>query len=168
MNENINDNERESAALKSAMRLVSPSSRAVPLSQWSVPSLVVLRALELSGVNADVVGAFYPMAHFQAAPVLSVRSHAIKTEPTATLVEEQVASLVACGAVVDAGLRSHGDGGRAHWSCLRFPVGGHNEKIVAGLARGVGSAAQSELDWRERESDRGAHRSEVIHPEELA
>lgn len=158
MNSNVNDNERESAVLDGAMLLVSPSSRMVPLSKWSVPSLVVLRALELSGVNADVVGAFYPLAHFQAAPVLSVRSHAIKTEPTAMLVEGQVASLVACGAVVDAGLRSHGDGGRAHWSCLRFPVGGHDEKPVIALAREMGSAAQSEMDRRWSE----------VHPSELS
>ena len=154
----MNNQKRESVVLESAMRLVAPSSRAVPLSKWSVPSLVVLRALELSGVNADVAGAFYPLAHFQAAPVLSVRSHAIKTEPTATLVEGQVASLVACGAVVDAGLRSHGDSGRAHWSCLRFPFGGHDEKSVIALARDMGGAAQSEMDRRWSE----------VHPSELS
>ena len=145
----MNDNERESAVLKSAMRLVDPSSRTVPLSKWSAPSLAVLRSLELSGgVNADVVGAFYPLSHNQAAPVLSVRSNAIKTEPTAMLVEEQVAALVACGAVVDAGIAHLGDSSRAHWSCLRFPVGGHDEKAVITLARDMGSAAQSELDRR--------------------
>lgn len=155
----MNDN-RESAVLKSAMCLVSPSSRDVPLSKWSAPSLVVLRALELSGVNSDerVLGAFYPLAHNQAAPVLSVRSHAIKTEPTATLVEEQVAALVACGAVVDAGLHSHGDSGRAHWSCLRFPFGGCDEKPVIALAREMGSAAQSEMDRRWSE----------VHPSKLS
>lgn len=144
----MDDNERESAVLESAMRLVSPSSRTVPLSKWSAPSLAVLRSLELSGVNADerVLGAFYPLSYNQAAPVLSVRSHAIKTEPTATLVEEQVAALVACGAVVDAGIAHLGDSSRAHWSCLRFPFGGHDEEIVAGLARSVGSAAQSIYD----------------------
>lgn len=164
----MNDNERESAVLESAMRLVARASRMVPLSKWSVPSLVVLRSLELSGVNADVVGAFYPLSHNQAAPVLSVRSNAIKTEPTAMLVEEQVAALVACGAVVDAGIAHLGDSSRAHWLCLRFTVGGHNEGIVAGLARGVGSAAQSELDWRECESEHGSRRSEAPHPSGLA
>lgn len=154
----MNDNERESAVLKSAMRLVAPSSRTVPLSKWSVPSLAVLRSLELSGVNADVVGAFYPLSHNQAAPVLSVRSNAIKTEPTAMLVEEQVAALVACGAVVDAGIAHLGDSSRAHWSCLRFPVGGHDEKSVIALARDMGSAAQSELDRRWSE----------VHPSELS
>lgn len=130
------------------MRLVARASRMVPLSKWSVPSLVVLRALELSGVNADVVGAFYPLSHNQAAPVLPVRSNAIKTEPTAMLVEEQVAALVACGAVVDAGIAHLGDSSRAHWSCLRFSVGGCDEKSVITLARDMGSAAQSELDRR--------------------
>lgn len=130
------------------MRLVARASRMVPLSKWSVPSLVVLRALELSGVNADVVGAFYPLSHNQAAPVLPVRSNAIKTEPTAMLVEEQVAALVACGAVVDAGIAHLGDSSRAHWSCLRFPVGGCDEKSVITLARDMVSAAQSELDRR--------------------
>ena len=153
----MNDNERENAALESAMRLVDPSSRAVPLSKWSAPSLVVLRALELSGVNADVVGAFYPLAHFQAAPVLSVRSHAIKTEPTATLVEEQVAALVACGAVVDAGIANIGDGGRARWVCLRFPDSERYEKTMSAIARDMCSAAQSELDRRWSES----HTSEL-------
>lgn len=164
----MNNNKHESAVLDTAMRLVARASREVPLSKWSVPSLVVLRALELSGVNADVVGAFYPLAHNQAAPVLSVRSHAIKTEPTATLVEEQVASLVACGAVVDPGVASFGDSGHPRWVCLRFPVGGHDEEIVAGLARSVGSAAQSELDWRECESEHGSRRSESPHPSELS
>ena len=164
----MNDNERESAVLESAMRLVARASRMVPLSKWSVPSLAVLRSLELSGVNADVAGAFYPLSHNQAAPVLSVRSNAIKTEPTAMLVEEQVADLVACGAVVDAGIAHLGDSSRAHWSCLRFPVGGHDEEIVAGLARSMGSAAQSELDWRECESEHGSRRSEAPHPSELS
>ena len=144
----MNENERESAVLESAMRLVARASRTVPLSKWSAPSLVVLRSLELSGVSADVVGAFYPLSHNQAAPVLSVRSNAIKTEPTAMLVEEQVATLVACSAVVDAGIAHLGDSSRAHWSCLRFPVSGHNEKPVIALARDMGSAAQSELDRR--------------------
>lgn len=140
------------------MRLVARASRMVPLSKWSAPSLAVLRSLELSGVNADerVLGAFYPLAYNQAAPVLSVRSHAIKTEPTAMLVEEQVAALVACGAVVDAGLAYLGDSSRAHWSCLRFPEG-CDEKAVITLARGMGSAAQSELDRRWSES----HTSEL-------
>lgn len=140
------------------MRLVARASRMVPLSKWSVPSLVVLRALELSGVNADVVGAFYPLSHNQAAPVLSVRSHAIKTEPAAMLVEEQVAALVACGAVVDAGIAHLGDSSRAHWSCLRFPVGGCDEKSVITLARDMVSTAQSELDRRWSE----------VHPSELS
>lgn len=140
------------------MRLVARASRMVPLSKWSVPSLVVLRALELSGVNADVVGAFYPLSHNQAAPVLPVRSNAIKTEPTAMLVEEQVAALVACGAVVDAGIAHLGDSSRAHWSCLRFPVGGCDEKSVITLARDMVSAAQSELDRRWSE----------VHPSELS
>lgn len=140
------------------MRLVARASRMVPLSKWSAPSLAVLRSLELSGVNADerVLGAFYPLAYNQAAPVLSVRSHAIKTEPTAMLVEEQVAALVACGAVVDAGLAYLGDSSRAHWSCLRFPEG-CDEKAVITLARDMGSAAQSELDRRWSES----HTSEL-------
>lgn len=140
------------------MRLVARASRMVPLSKWSVPSLAVLRSLELSGVNADVVGAFYPLSHNQAAPVLSVRSNAIKTEPTATLVEEQVAALVSCGAVVDTGIAHLGDSSRAHWLCLRFPVGGHDEKPVITLARDMGSAAQSELDRRWSE----------VHPSELS
>ena len=140
------------------MRLVARASRMVPLSKWSVPSLVVLRALELSGVNADVVGAFYPLSHNQAAPVLPVRSNAIKTEPTAMLVEEQVAALVACGAVVDAGIAHLGDSSRAHWSCLRFPVGGCEEKSVITLARDMVSTAQSELDRRWSE----------VHPSELS
>lgn len=146
------------------MRLVARASRMVPLSKWSAPSLAVLRSLELSGVNADVVGAFYPLSHNQAAPVLSVRSNAIKTEPTAMLVEEQVAALVACGAVVDAGIAHLGDSGRAHWSCLRFPFGGHNEEIVVGLARSVDSAAQYELDRRERENEHGSRHSEDARP----
>ena len=74
------------------------------------------------------------------------------------LVEEQVAALVACGAVVDAGIAHLGDSSRAHWSCLRFPVGRHDEKHVITLARDMGSAAQSEMDRRWSE----------VHPSELS
>ena len=152
MDESINKNERTIHESLLGVRgdvlfSVSDDSRLVPISEWTEPSLVVLRSLELSGVNADVVGAFYPLSHNQAAPVLSVRSNAIKTEPTAMLVEEQVATLVACGAVVDAGIAHLGDSSRAHWSCLRFPEG-CDEKPVIALARDMGSAAQSELDRR--------------------
>lgn len=74
------------------------------------------------------------------------------------LVEEQVAALVACGAVVDAGIAHLGDSSRAHWSCLRFPVGGCDEKSVITLARDMVSTAQSELDRRWSE----------VHPSELS
>lgn len=166
----MNNNKCESAALEAAMRLVAPSSRTVPLSKWSVPSLVVLRALEMAGVSCykDVLEAFYPLSHCQATPVLSIRSHAFSTWSDTVLLEEQVVTLVASGAVIDPGVAPFDDRGRPHWVCLRFPVGGRDEKIVAGLARGAGSAAQCELDWRECESERGARRSEVLRPEELA
>lgn len=165
----MNDNKRESAALDAAMRLVAPSSRTVPLSQWSTPSLVVLRALEMAGVSSEpvVLGAFYPLNHIQAAPVLSMRWDTTKASVGILWMEQQVAALVACGAVVDPGVASP-DGGGARYVCLRFTVGGHNEEIVAGLARSVGSAAQSELDRRERESENGLRRSEIAHPVELA
>ena len=167
----MSNSRNENAVVGEAMRLVARSSRMIPLSRWSVPSLAVLRALELTGVNVDerVLGAFYPLAYNQAAPVLSVRSYALKMEPNATLVEEQVAAFVACGAVVDAGLASHGDSSRAHWSCLRFPFGGSDEKIVAGLARNLGSAAQRELDLRGHEGERRQpRRPEILHPAEHA
>ena len=166
----MNSNKRESAALEAAMRLVSPSSRTDTLSQWSAPSLVVLRALEMAGVSCyeDVLEAFYPLSHCQAAPVLSIRSHAFSTWADRSSIEKQVVTFFASGAVVDPGVASFGDSGHPRWVCLRFPVGGRDEKIVAGLARGAGSAAQCELDWRECESERGARRSEVLRPEELA
>lgn len=165
----MNDNERESAVLKSAMRLVAPSSRTVPLSKWSVPSLVVLRALEMAGVSSEpvVLGAFYPLNHIQAAPVLSTRWDTPKSSVGILWMEQQVAALVACGAVVDPGVASP-DGGGARYACLRFTVGGHNEEIVAGLARSAGSAAQSELDRRERENERGSRHSEDARPVGLA
>lgn len=152
----MNDN-RESAVLESAMRLVAPSSRAVPLSKWSVPSLVVLRALEMAGVSSEpvVLGAFYPLNHIQAAPVLSTRWDTPKASVGILWMEQQVAALVACGAVVDPGAASP-DGGGARYVCLRFTVG-YDEEIVAGLARDVGSAAQAELDRRWSES----HTSEL-------
>lgn len=52
--------------------------------------------------------------------------------------------------------------------CLRFPDSERYEKTMSAIARDMGSAAQSELDRRERESERGAHRSEILHPAELA
>lgn len=154
----MNDNERESAVLKSAMCLVSPSSRTVPLSQWSTPSLVVLRALEMAGVSSEpvVLGAFYPLNHIQAAPVLSMRWDTTRSSVGILWMEQQVAALVACGAVVDPGVASP-DGGGARYVCLRFAVGEHDEKAVVALARDMGSAAQAELDRRWSES----HTSEL-------
>ena len=164
----MNSNERESAVLESAMRLVAPSSRTVPLSKWSVPSLVVLRALEMAGVSSEpvVLGAFYPLNHIQAAPVLSTRWDTTKSSVGILWMEQQVAALVACGAVVDPGVASP-DGGGARYVCLRFTVG-HDEEIVAGLARSVGSSAQSELDRRERENEHGSRHSEAARPVGLA
>ena len=119
----MNDNEHESAALKSAMRLVAPSSRAVPLTKWSVPSLVVLRALEMAGVSDEeaVVEAFYSLTHHQAAPVLSTSLHAPHSGHRGILLEEQVAALVACGATVDPGVVSPSDS--AHSFFVSLTVG---------------------------------------------
>lgn len=154
----MNDNKRESAALDAAMRLVSPSSRAVPLSKWSVPSLVVLRALEVAGIiDEDVVlGAFYSLTYNQAAPVLSTSLHAPHSGHRGILMEGQVAALVACGATVDPGVISPGGEG-ARWACLRFPDSERYEKTMSAIARDMGSAAQSELDRRWSES----HTSEL-------
>lgn len=154
----MNENERESVLLKSAMRLVSPSSRAVPLTRWSAPSLVVLRALEVAGViDEDVVlGAFYSLTYNQAAPVLSTGLHAPYLGRRGMLMEGQVAALVACGATVDPGVISPGHEG-ARWACLRFPDSERYEKTMSAIARGMGSAAQSELDRRWSES----HTSEL-------
>lgn len=154
----MNDNKRESAALDAAMRLVSPSSRAVPLSKWSVPSLVVLRALEVAGIiDEDVVlGAFYSLTYNQAAPVLSASLHAPHSGHRGILMEGQVAALVACGATVDPGVVSPGGEG-ARWACLRFPDSERYEKTMSAIARDMGSAAQSELDRRWSES----HTSEL-------
>ena len=165
----MDDNERERAVLESAMRLVARASRMVPLSQWSTPSLVVLRALEMAGVSSEpvVLGAFYPLNHIQVAPVLSMRWDTPKASVGILWMEQQVAALVACGATVDPGVVSP-DGGGARYVCLRFTVGGRDEEIVAGLARSVGSAAQSELDRRKRESENGSRRSEDAHPVGLA
>ena len=169
MDENVNENEREGAVLKSAMRLVAPSSRTVPLSKWSAPSLVVLRALEMAGVSSEPVvpGAFYPLNHIQAAPVLSMRWGTPRSSAGILWTGQQVAALVACGAVVDPGVASP-DGGGVRYACLRFTVGGHSEEIVAGLARSVGSSAQSELDRRERENEHGSRRSGAARPVGLA
>ena len=158
MNDNINENERESALLKSAMRLVSPPSRKVPLSKWSVPSLVVLRALEVAGIiDEDVVlGAFYSLTYNQAAPVLSTSLHAPHSGRRGVLMEGQVAALVACGATVDPGVVSPGGEG-ARWVCLRFPDSERYEKTMSAIARDMCSAAQSELDRRWSES----HTSEL-------
>lgn len=165
----MNDNERESVLLKSAMRLVSPPSRTVPLSKWSTPSLIVLRALEVAGViDEDVVlGAFYSLTYNQAAPVLSTGLHAPHSGRRGILVEGQVAALVACGATIDPGVISPGQEG-ARWACLRFPDSERYEKTMSAIARDMGSAAQSELDRRERESENGSRRSESAHPAELA
>lgn len=154
----MNDNERESAVLKSAMRLVSPPSRTVPLSKWSTPSLIVLRTLEVAGIIDEeaVVEAFHSLTHHQAAPVLSTSSHAPYLGHRGILMEEQVSALVACGATVDPGVVSPGHEG-ARWVCLRFPDSERYEKAMSAIARDMGSAAQYELDRRWSES----HTSEL-------
>lgn len=155
----MNSNKCESAVLKSAMRLVAPSSRTVPLSQWSVPSLVVLRALEVAGVSDEneVLASFYPLSHNQAAPVLSTSFNAPHSGYHGLRAEQQVAALVACGATVDPGVISPGHEG-ARWVCLRFPDSERYEKTMSAIARGMGSAAQAELDRRWSE----------VHTSELA
>lgn len=154
----MNDN-RESAVLESAMRLVAPSNRAVPLSKWSVPSLVVLRALEVAGVSDEdeVLASFYPLTHNQAAPVLSTSFNAPHSGYHGLRAEQQVAALVACGATIDPGVISLGHEG-ARWVCLRFPDSERYEKTMSAIARDMGSAAQSEMDRRWSE----------VHPSELA
>lgn len=155
----MNSNKRESAALEAAMRLVAPSSRAVPLSKWSVPSLVVLRALEVAGVSDEdeVLASFYPLTHNQAAPVLSTSFNAPHSGYHGLRAEQQVAALVACGATIDPGVISPGHEG-ARWVCLRFPDSERYEKTMSAIARDMGSAAQSELDRRWSE----------VHPSELS
>lgn len=154
----MNDN-RESAVLESAMRLVARASRDVPLSKWSVPSLVVLRALEVAGVSDEeaVLEAFYLLTHRQAAPVLSTSRHAPYLGHRGILMEQQVASLVACGATIDPGVISPGHEG-ARWVYLRFPDSERYEKTMSAIARDMGSAAQSEMDRRWSE----------VHPTELS
>ena len=158
MIDNMNSNKRENAVLKSAMRLVARPSREVPLSKWSAPSLVVLRALEVAGVSDEeaVVEAFYSLTHHQAAPVLSTSGHAPYLGHRGILMEQQVAALVACGATVDPGVISPGGEG-ARWACLRFPDSERYEKTMSAIARDMGSAAQSALDRRWSES----HTSEL-------
>ena len=159
MNDNMNSNERENAVLKSAMRLVARSNRAVPLSKWSAPSLVVLRALEVAGVSDEdeVLASFYPLTHNQAAPVLSTSFNAPHSGYHGLRAEQQVAALVACGATIDPGVISPGHEG-ARWVCLRFPDSERYEKTMSAIARDMGSAAQSELDRRWSE----------VHPSELS
>lgn len=155
----MNSNKRESAALEAAMRLVAPSNRAVPLSKWSVPSLVVLRALEVAGVSDEdeVLAPFYPLTHNQAASVLSTSFNAPHSGYHGLRAEQQVAALVACGATIDPGVISPGHEG-ARWVCLRFPDSERYEKTMSAIARDMGSAAQSELDRRWSE----------VHPSELS
>ena len=155
----MNSNKRESATLEAAMRLVARPSREVPLSKWSVPSLVVLRALEVAGVSDEdaVLEAFYSLTHHQAAPVLSTSSHAPYLGHRGILMEGQVAALVACGATIDPGVISPGHEG-ARWVCLRFPDSERYEKTMSAIARDVGSAAQSEMDRRWSE----------VHPSKLS
>lgn len=165
----MNDNKHESAVLESAMRLVAPSSRDVPLSKWSAPSLVVLRALEVAGVSDEeaVLEAFYPLTHHQAAPVLSTSFNAPHSGYHGLRTEQQVAALVACGATIDPGVISPGGEG-ARWACLRFPDSERYEKTMSAIARGMGSAAQVELDRREHESEHVSRRSQAAYQAEMA
>lgn len=165
----MNNQKRESVVLESAMRLVARASRAVPLSKWSAPSLVVLRALEVAGVSDEdgVLASFYPLTHNQAAPVLSTSFNAPHSGYHGLRAEQQVAALVACGATVDPGVVSPGGEG-ARWACLRFPDSERYEKTMSAIARDMGSAAQVELDRREHESEHVSRRSQAAYPAELA
>ena len=154
---NNNNNESAPTLRESAMCRIASSSRDVPLSKWSIPSLIVLRALEMDDTipNSAVISLFYPLTHRQAAPILSIRAYAIDGPIDEMSVADRVAALVACGAVVEGWAPDLGGTGCTGWPRLRFPMDLDNAEVRS-LARDIRSAAQDELDRRKRvEQSRG-------------
>lgn len=147
LDENINENGRtvhESLAGVDEKVLELVRDPETPISEWTEPSLIVLRALEaaqasacniLDGVSAD-----------QVAPILSISDWSYRDQLFIDMPYD--ASVIAAlmeraGGVIEAGI-NHKRLYTPIGACIRFP----DNELVRDIARKCGSVAQAELDRR--------------------
>lgn len=162
MDENINENERTIHESLLGVRgdvlfSVSDDSRLVPISEWTEPSLIVLRAMETAcGSMAGGSYANGPLSCYQVAPILFVNYWGIDDEmnlrrsiSTNPGVAREVGNLMAfAGGVLEAGATHEAAVQVPMHMCLRFP----DNELVRKMARKKGSVAQAELDRRHEEN----------------
>lgn len=133
---------------------VSDDSRRVSISEWTEPSLIVLRAMEMAYSGGSY--AIGPLFANQVAPILFVNYWGIDDEldlrrsiSTSPGVARNVGNLMAfAGGVFEPGATYKYLDAPVHM-CLRFP----DNELVREMARKKGSVAQAELE-RRREKNR--------------
>ena len=132
---------------------VSDDSRRVPIPEWTEPSLIVLRAMEMAcGSMSGGSYAIGPLSCYQVAPILFVNYWGIDDEmnlrrsiSTNPGVAREVGNLMAfAGGVLEAGATHESTVQVPMHMCLRFP----DNELVREMARKKGSVAQAELDRR--------------------
>ena len=132
---------------------VLDESRRVPISEWTEPSLIVLRALELAYDRGSY--AIGPLSHCQVSPILFVNywgiddeldlARSIGSDPS---VARNVGNLMAfAGGTLEPGA-SYSHLEAPMYMCLRFP----DNELVREMARKKGSVAQAELERRHEEN----------------
>lgn len=132
---------------------VSDDSRRVPISEWTEPSLIVLRAMEMAYSGGSY--AIGPLFCYQVAPILFVNYWGIDDEldlrrsiSTNPGVARNVGNLMAfAGGILETGATHDATVQVPMHMCLRFP----DNELVREMARKKGSVAQVELDRRHGE-----------------
>lgn len=147
---NINENARtvhESLAGANEKVLALVRDPETPISEWTEPSLIVLRAVELAQASrSDLV---YGFSSQQVSPIISISDWADTDSKFLGSTRDSI--VVAClmefaGGRIEEGI-SHGQLFAPIGACIRFP----DNELVRDIARKRGSVAQAELDRREDE-----------------
>lgn len=150
MDENINENgQKIHGSLSGLSRTVQTLVRDLetPISEWTEPSLIVLRAVELAQASrSDLV---YGFSSQQVSPIISISDWACTSSKFLGSTRDSI--VVAClmefaGGRIEEGI-SHGQLFAPIGACIRFP----DNELVRDIARKRGSVAQAELDRREDE-----------------
>lgn len=151
MDENINENELNTVheCLSGLSETVQALVRDLetPISEWTEPSLIVLRALEVA--QASACNILDGVSANQVAPILSIGDWSYRDQLFIDMPYD--ASVVAAlmeraGSIVEAGV-NHERLYAPIGACIRFP----DNELVRKMARKKGSVAQAELDRREDE-----------------
>lgn len=115
-----------------------------PISEWTEPSLIVLRAVEVAQASkCDIICGFSSQ---QVSPILSISDWAYRDKPfVGTPYDSSVvaALMELAGSIVDEGI-SHERLFAPVGACIRFT----DNELVCKMARKKGSIAQRELDRR--------------------